>query len=214
MRVSEAELAEIEGVARVETMPHEEVFKLVGQKYQATYTSEEVHGEYCTLQTYVNCPPRDTYDYLADMYSQEEYTYSVRDLEPVDDTGLHVGWDKLSGNTRIYVRIDANPEAMTADYHAAWDQGEDLWMIYLFRVVPAETVFKKPGSVILWTNCHHPYYDKNPYPELAPSPDRQWVGEFWDQFYPGHLIELENIKAILEYRHSRGIPIVPGREGR
>jgi hypothetical protein len=214
MRLPDEELTEIPNLARVETMPHPEVFKLVGEKTQETYTSEEVHGDYCNLQAYIDCPPRDTYDYLADMYSQEEYTYSVRDLEPVDDTGLHVGWDRLSGNTRIYVRIDANPDAMTVDYHAAWDQGDDLWMIYLFRVVPAETVLKRPGSVVLWTNCHHPYYDKNPYPELAPSADRQWVGNFWHQFYPGHLIELENLKTILEYRHSRGIPIIPGRQDR
>ncbi len=52
----------------------------------------------------------------------------------------------------------------TVDYHCAWDQGKHLWMIYLMRVVDAQVVFDKPGSVVLWTNCHHPFYDNNPYP--------------------------------------------------
>ncbi|MFJ4807929.1 SRPBCC family protein [Streptomyces longwoodensis] len=209
MRASETELSTIDGLVRVENAPVGEVLRSVKENTKDSYTHEEVYGDYCTLQGYVDAPPRDVYEYLADMKSQEEYTYSVRDLEPVDDTGLYVGWDRLSGNTRIYVRIEANPQALTVDYHAAWDQGDDLWMIYLFRVVDARTVLKRPGSVILWTNCHHPYYEKNPYPELAPSPDRPWVGDFWREFYAGHKVELENIKAIMEHRHHRGIPLTP-----
>ena len=59
-------------------------------------------------------------------------------------------------------------EARTVDYHCAWDQGKHLWMIYLMRVVDAQVVLDKPGSVVLWTNCRHPFYDDNPYPETAP----------------------------------------------
>ena len=33
------------------------------------------------------------------------------------------------------------------------------------RVVDAQTVLDKPGSVVLWTNCHHPFYERNPYPD-------------------------------------------------
>ena len=35
-------------------------------------------------------------------------------------------------------------------------------MIYLMRIVDAQLVFDKPGSVVLWTNCHHPFYDQQP----------------------------------------------------
>ena len=45
-------------------------------------------------------------------------------------------------------------------------------MIYLMRVVDAQMVLNKPGSVVLWTNCHHPFYDNNPYPEAAPPDGR------------------------------------------
>ena len=74
---------------------------------------------------------------------------------------------------------------MTVDYHCAWDQGKHLWMIYLMRVVDAQVVFDKPGSVVLWTNCHHPFYDHNPYPETAPPQRPVWVGDFWDMFGAG-----------------------------
>jgi len=73
----------------------------------------------------------------------------------------------------------------------------------------ATTVFDKPGSVVLWTNCHHPFYDRNPYPEAAPPERPVWVGDFWDMFGPGHLLELKNLKAIAEYRHHNGLPVTP-----
>ncbi|MDA3644103.1 SRPBCC family protein [Saccharopolyspora indica] len=210
MRVSDEELAEIPGLARCETRSMAEIVDQAMKATKDTYPHEEVYGDYCTLHTYIDCPPRDVFDYLADVHSQEEYTFSVRGLQPVDDTGLHVGWDRVDEMTRIFLRIESNPEAMTIDYHAAWDQGEDLWMIYLFRVLPAELVLKKPGSVVMMTNCHHPYYTENPYPEKSPGPDRRWVGELWPYFNAGHRIEMDNTKAILEHRHRNGIPIVPG----
>ena len=98
---------------------------------------------------------------------------------------------------------------MTVDYHCAWDQGEKLWMIYLMRVIDAQVVFNKPGSVVLWTNCRHPYYNDNPYPEAAPEDRKVWVGDMWPFFYAGHLVEMQNLKGILEYRHANNLPICP-----
>lgn len=98
---------------------------------------------------------------------------------------------------------------MTVDYHCAWDQGEHLWMIYLMRVVDAQVVLNKPGSVVLWTNCRHPFYDANPYPDKAPAGRPVWVGDFWEMFSAGHRLELDNLKAIAEYRAAHGLPITP-----
>jgi hypothetical protein len=75
--------------------------------------------------------------------------------------------------------------------------------------VPAETVLKQPGTVVIWTNCRHPYYAKNPFPELNEDPERAWVGDWWPLFYAGHTIELSNLKAILEHRHRHGLPMGP-----
>jgi hypothetical protein len=83
-------------------------------------------------------------------------------------------------------------------------------MIYLMRVVPAELVLDRPGCVVLWTNCRHPFYDHNPFPEKAPPDRKVWVGDMWPFFYAGHRIELENLKRILEYRHSQGLGMTWG----
>jgi hypothetical protein len=144
---------------------------------------------------------------MPNPYSLLEWTYSVRSLRPSSHPGVLVGVDSVE--TPIYCRTSSSRAALTVDYHCAWDQGDELWMVYLNRIVPAETVLKRPGSVLIWTNCHHPYYDRNPFPELRPNPNRTWVGELWPLFYAGHSIELANLKAILEHRHRRGLPIGP-----
>ncbi|RYG65546.1 SRPBCC family protein, partial [bacterium] len=117
--------------------------------------------------------------------------------------------DMLADDTKIYTRVVSHAPSRTVDYHCAWDQGDELWMIYLMRVVPAELVLKKPGCVVQWTNCHHPYYDKNPYPETAPAGRKVWVGDLWPLFYAGHSVEMQNLKRILEHRHAHGLPHRP-----
>ena len=82
-------------------------------------------------------------------------------------------------------------------------------MIYLMRVVDAQVVLDKPGSVVLWTNCHHPFYDNNPYPETAPPGARCGSATSGTCSAPGHLLELKNLKAIAEYRHHNGLPVTP-----
>jgi hypothetical protein len=182
------------------------------------YPHDQVFGEYCTVNDYVDCPPDELYEYLSDTRCLEEWTYSLRGFEEIDESAdvrssnggsLWLAWDKLGSETEIYTRTVANPQARTVDYHCAWDQGKHLWMIYLMRVVDAQLVLNKPGSVVLWTNCHHPFYDHNAYPETAPAGRPVWVGDFWDMFGAGHLLELRNLKAIAEYRHHNGLPITP-----
>ncbi len=82
-------------------------------------------------------------------------------------------------------------------------------MIYLMRVVPAQLVLNRPGSVVLWTNCRHPFYDNNPFPEQAPKDRKVWVGDLWPFFFAGHHVEMQNLKHILEYRHAHKLPILP-----
>ena len=129
----------------------------------------------------------------------------------MDAEGRVLSTDKIGGKTKIWTKCVAHAGAMTVDYHCAWDQGEKLWMIYLMRVIPAPLVLNKPGSVVLWTNCRHPFYDKNPFPEKAPPDRKIWVGDMWPFFYAGHHVEFQNLKHILEHRHKHGLPINPRR---
>jgi hypothetical protein len=210
-------LKNIPGLDRTETTSKEEMRGILSDLTHAVYQHEDLYGAYCPIQTYINCPPEKVFAYMQDTLSLEEWSYSLREFAPAseeetrhapDTAAIYVGYDKIGTNTKIYCKTVANKDALTVDYHCAWDQGFDLWMIYLYRIVPASLVFKKEGSVIFWQNCRHPYYDQNPYPELAP-PGRPWVGQFWDLFYAGHTLELANLKAILEYRHANNLPIGP-----
>jgi hypothetical protein len=202
-------LAAIPGVKRVETFPVNQFKEDLAELTHSVYPHDEVYGRYCTVEEYIDCPPELVFEYMRHTRSLEEWTFSVRELTPTEkDPELFAGVDRVGGKTPIFCKTYSNREALTVDYHCAWDQGEELWMIYLNRIIPAPLVLGKPGSVVIWTNCRHPHYDRNPRPELAPK-GRPWVGDFWDWFYAGHWAEIQNLKAILEYRYESGLPIGP-----
>jgi hypothetical protein len=205
-----SDIDRLPGVHRIENCSKEQMTGLAMEMTHAVYPHDELFGEFCTVETYVDCPPEKAFEYLADVFTLQEWTYSLRDFTPLDETGLTIATDKIGGQTKIFTRVVAHQPAGTVDFHCSWDQGDELWMIYLMRVVPAELVFKKPGSVILWTNCRHPYYLQNPFPEKGPPGRKVWVGDMWPFFFAGHAIELENLKQILEYRHREGLPMTIG----
>jgi hypothetical protein len=209
MKIAQEKLIDIPGLVRCENCDGDTMAALAVEMTHTVYQHDQQYGAYCAIQDYIECPPEVVYRYMANVHSLSEWTYSVRDFHETATLGLYEGIDAVGSQTKIFCRVIANPDALTVDYHCAWDQGHDLWMIYLNRIVPAELVLKRTGSVVLWVNCHHPYYDHNPYPELGPQADRMWVGEMWPFFYAGHTIELRNLKAILEYRHKHGVPIGP-----
>ncbi|MEC3956774.1 SRPBCC family protein [Nocardia sp. CDC153] len=200
---------DVPGVYRIETMPLKEGMPLVLDMTRAVYPHDEIYGQYCTVTEYIDAPPDEVYDYLADTRSLCEWTYSMRGFARTENPEIWVSDDRIGSHTRIYTRTVANPEARTVDYHCAWDQADHLWMIYLMRVVDAQLVLNKPGCVVTWTNCHHPFYEENGYPETAPEGRPVWVGDFWHLFAAGHLLELRNLKAICEHRHANGESIKP-----
>jgi len=204
----QAQLKNVNGLKRCENTPKHEMGGLMADITHAVYPHEQVYGDYCPIQAYINCPPEKIFEYMSNPYSLLEWTYSMRSFVPTETQGIFLGKDKIGDNTNIYFKVNSNKEALTVDYHCAWDQGEDLWMIYLNRIIPAELVLKKQGSIVFWQNCRHPYYAQNPYTDKAPA-GRPWVGQFWDFFYAGHTVELDNLKKILEYRHLNNLPIGP-----
>jgi len=205
--IDDAGLAAIDGLVRCEQFDREALGERITEMTHTVYPHDAVYGRYCTVHAHIECPPDRVFAYMANPYSLLEWTYSVRELRPCHLPDVLVGVD--AGRTPIYCKTVVHEGARTVDYHCAWDQGERLWMIYLNRIVPAELVLGRPGTVVVWTNCHHPYYDENPFPDLCRDPKRTWVGEWWPLFYAGHTIELANLKAILEHRHRHGLPPGP-----
>ncbi|MGA7307112.1 MAG: hypothetical protein WBW88_19765 [Rhodothermales bacterium] len=204
------DLDRLPGVHRIENCTKDRLTSLAMEMTHSVYPHDEVYGDYCAIQEYVNCPPENAFDYLADVYTLQEWTYSLRDFTEMSEDGMVIATDRIGGATKIYTKVTSNREAMTVDYHCAWDQGTHLWMIYLVRIVPASLVLGRPGCVVFWANCRHPFYDNNPFPELAPAGRKVWVGDMWPFFYAGHRIELENLKHILEYRHAEGLRMTMG----
>ena len=125
----------IDGVLRVETSPREKATPIIMEMMRSVYPHDEVFGTYCTVNDYIDCPPDELFEYMADTRCLEEWTYSLRGFAPTEEPGLWVAYDKLGGPTGspIFTRTVANKEARTVDYHCAWDQGKHLWMIYLMR---------------------------------------------------------------------------------
>ena len=205
--VHEGELARIPGLIRCEHVDREGMAERLTEMTHTVYRHDQVFGDYCTIHAHIACPPELVFKYLSNPYSLLEWTYSVRNLRATTTNGLLVGEDGVG--TPIYCRTFANEPSLTVDYHCAWDQGDELWMVYCNRILPAPVVLKRPGSVVVWTNCRHPYYAQNPFPHLSRDPKRVWVGELWPLFYAGHTIELNNLKAILEHRYRNGLPIGP-----
>jgi len=190
----------IDQVRRIENFSRNEMNSLCMELTHAVYPHQQQYGQFITIEEYIDCPPEETFRYLANPAGLEEWTYSLREMESTDDPDVKQFFDKIGQHTVCFCKTIVNEAAMTVDYHCAWDQAKDLWMIYLMRVVPAQLVLNKPGSVVFWTNCHHPFYDENPYPETAPKDRPIWVGDVWDLFYAGHWVEMQNLKRILEYR--------------
>lgn len=214
MTPSELEPGALEGIpglVRCEELDREALGERITEMTHTVYRHEQVYGDFITIHAHIDCPPDELFRYMANPYSLIEWTYSVRELRPTERPGLLVGVD--AKRTPLYCRTFANETARTVDYHCAWDQGDELWMVYLNRIVPADVVLHKPGSVVVWTNCHHPYYDRNPFPELSADARREWVGDWWPLFYAGHTIELENLKRIVEHRARRGVPLGPRVRG-
>jgi hypothetical protein len=200
-------LAGIDGLVRCEQYNREALGELITEMTHTVYPHDSVYGQYCTVHAHIECPIGEVFAYMADPYSLAEWTYSVRSLRPSERPGVLVGVDMA--DTPIFVQTVTHAMARTVDYHCAWDQAEQLWMVYLNRLVPAEDVLGRPGTVVIWTNCHHRHYDENPFPGLSRDPKRAWVGEWWPLFYAGHTIELSNLKRILEYRHRHGLLTKP-----
>ncbi|QDQ93557.1 SRPBCC family protein [Rhodococcus sp. WB9] len=201
--------ADLPGLVRIETSDRQATTPIIMDMLRSVYPHDQVFGKYCTVNEYIDCPPDEVFRYLSHTRSLEEWTYSLRGFTPAGEPGLWLAYDRLGDTTEIYTRTVAHPAAMTVDYHCAWDQGKHLWMVYLMRVVDARTVLDVDGSVVLWTNCHHPFYDDNPYPETAPADRVPWVGDFWDMFAAGHQLEMSNLKAICEYRWANDLPVTP-----
>lgn len=207
-------IAGIEGLVRAENLSPKRLEELCADLTKPSYPRDEVFGAHCFLSGHVAAPYDVVFDYCADPLSLVEWTINIRQLAPAGD-GLFRGHmvfsteDAARPSTDIFIRVDATkgPEHGLICYSCAWDQGRDLWMRYYFVLTDAMTTIHAPGTMVLWANCKHPYYDRatSPVPahveESRSRTDRPWAGDGWPFFYALHRLELANLKKIVEHRH-------------
>ncbi|MEU8582086.1 hypothetical protein ACX9I7_27445 [Streptomyces sp. L500] len=206
----DSDLARLD-LIRCENTDAEEIHKLMLGMTKETYSHEEIFGPYCTLGEHIDVPFDVVFDYLADIRSLEEWSYSMRELRHIGG-GLYRGREAIQPNTEIFIRAEVTkgPQHGQVVWPCAWDQGQELWMRYYFTVIDAWPTLRRPGTVIIWTNCRHPYYDREvtDVPEYIAAgrarTDRYWVGDIWPQFDAIHKVEMANLKRILEHRFSVG----------
>src|SRR5262249_11180663 len=71
-----------------------------------SYSSEEIFGQYCHTAEYIACPVEMAFEYAANVYCLEEFTFSLRNFHYVGG-GLYKGSEALAKDTVIYMRVDA-----------------------------------------------------------------------------------------------------------
>lgn len=169
-----------------------------------SYSHGEIFGQQCIVSEFIEAPIDLVYEYGANPYSLEEFTATLRKVEHLGD-GLYRGLDVLAPDTYIYIKMATFAEPKVIDCLCAWDQPHELWMRYNWRLYDGMDVLGKPGTLLVWSNFRHRYYDRDsPAPAYVAEPrartDRMWVGDFWNLFYAAHSMEARNIKLILEHR--------------
>src|ERR1700746_1530062 len=92
----------IDGVVRIETTPLEQTAGTFFSQLRSVYPHQEVFGQYCTVNDYVDCPPDELFAYLSDTRSLEEWTYTLRGFTPTEEPGLWLAYDKQPPATEIY----------------------------------------------------------------------------------------------------------------
>ena len=82
----------IENLIRIETSPREKATPIIMETMRSVYPHDEVFGEFCTVNTYVDCPPGELFDYMSDTRCLEEWTYSLRGFTAEGNLLLDNGW--------------------------------------------------------------------------------------------------------------------------
>jgi polyisoprenoid-binding protein YceI len=199
-------------LVRNENTSQDTMVRLMTDQTKSSYQHDEVYGQFCALSQHIEAPYDLVFEYCANIRSVTEWTYSVRDLSYLGG-GLYKARDTIQPDTDIFIRSDAQKGEQhgTIVHSCAWDQGLELWMRYYLTLIDSSKTLNRPGTLVLWANFRHPYYDADPAAQPGyitagqARTDRMWVGEIWPMFHAAHSIEISNMKRILEHRVG-GLP--------
>lgn len=195
----------IKGLFRAEEYSTADANARFDRETKERYSHEEIFGPWWNVNAYIDVPVEYAYDYVANLYSIEEWSYGIRDLKHIGQ-GIYRGHDRWAKDTEIFVRSEPHKEIFSVDHHFAWDQKEDLWMRQFWRFVDAKGAINRSGTILNWFSFKHPFYDRKS-PNLPSwlkdaqgKRSRDWLGDYWRYFHAWHKIEADNLRYILEHR--------------
>jgi hypothetical protein len=192
-------IAEIPGLIRTESHSLEEVMKISGDRHKELLPHDEVFGEFVTLVRHLPVPLDYTFNYLSDVRNIAEFTISLRNFVPcAGRDGLWIAEESFRRGTRIYIKCNSHRDTGCIEHPCAWENSENLWMYYAFRLYDGKRVMNRPGTVVQWTNFKHTNY-------CPGGPFEELIGAF-PYFYEIHGIELDNLTTILKtrFKHQYG----------
>lgn len=160
---------------------------------------------FCNVHAYINCPLNLSFLYIANVFSTEEWSFGLRNLQRMPKERF-CGVELSANNTKVYLDWQVCEESRSIENSSAWDQNSSLWMKSYFRVADALPNLKRKGTLLMHVTSYHSYYDKNAHylplhiQKTQRRQGRDWIGDKWELNCKRQLLEMHNIKTILEKR--------------
>jgi hypothetical protein len=133
--------------------------------YQEEIPWEEAFGEFVDVDAYIpNLTVDETYEYFQDIYNLEEWTISVRNVQPMGELNgknRYIADEAMPPGGNIYLLEEKHPETHTVDWWVGHSP-DNIWMHYYIRVLDAQEYIGRPGVLLTWVNFGHANFEADP----------------------------------------------------
>lgn len=198
----------IKGLYRAEHYSERDIEARLENATKEKYRHDEMFKSWCSITDFIDAPIDFVWNYSANIYSLEEWSFSIRDLKYIGD-GIYQGRE-YHHDTDIFIQNEAIKEAHVVDYRYAWDQKKELWVRHFLRFIDAKDILNRRGTLMLWSHFKHPYHERctSSSPEWLKDAqnkkNRVWMGQKWPYVYAAQKLLADNLRFILEHRyHNR-----------
>lgn len=155
---------------------------------------DEAYGRFVNVHGFAEgVDPEAAWQYVSNIKSLEEWTMSVRNIEPMGEwqgRKRYRAEDSLAPGGVIYFLEKKVPEGRTVQWWVGHSP-EDIWMSYCMRVLDGRAVLGRPGAVITWVNFAHANFERN-----------EILCQGFRLMPLAHGLERDNLIKILESRHG------------
>ncbi len=181
-----------EGIVSVDTFSRHDLKQMIEAGYRDEIPWEEAFGEFVDVNAYIpGLTVQETYDYFQDIYHLEDWTISVRNVEPLgqlDGKNRYVAAESMPPGGNIYLLEEKHPDTHTVDWWVGHSP-DDIWMHYYVRVIDAQAFIGRPGVLLTWVNFGHANFEQDPI-----------LMQGFLMMRIAHAVERDNMVKILNWR--------------